>query len=103
MEAEIPDCKKEVSDGMDLREELAAAGIPVPGLNTLSVADRDEDTVSVTTRTDDDPVRDAFHHVLDGSDDDEIVWQPYVTLQSLLTRTDAQSRIVHLYHRLKIL
>lgn len=43
--------------------------------------ERDEETMTETSRTDDDPVRDAFRQVLDGSDkdmdeddEDEIVW-----------------------------
>lgn len=43
--------------------------------------DATEDAQSVTTRTDDDPIREAFEHALDASDEDEdeeeekIVWQ----------------------------
>ncbi|KAI0088293.1 hypothetical protein BDY19DRAFT_950147 [Irpex rosettiformis] len=46
----------------------------------------DDDNVSLTTRTDDDPVRDAFSRVIDGpdndygSDEELIVWQPSARL-----------------------
>jgi len=44
-----------------------------------SVNERDEDAMTErTSRTDDDPVGDAFRQVLDADldDDDEIVWNP---------------------------
>lgn len=47
-----------------------------------TASELDDDNVSLTTRTDDDPVRDAFCRVIDGPDDayssdgEQIVWQP---------------------------
>jgi len=49
------------------------------------IGDREDDAMTETDRTDDDPVGDAFRQALDGSDgdtdidddqDDKIVWDP---------------------------
>lgn len=59
-------------------------GLPITGHQPDTV-ERDDDAMTETSRTDDDPVGDAFRQVLDGSDrdididedqDDEIVWNP---------------------------
>lgn len=51
--------------------------------NQSDSSDRDDDMMTEASRTDDDPVGDAFRQVMDGShddiddgDDDEIVWNP---------------------------
>lgn len=59
---------------------------------TYQMVDED-DNISITTRTDDDPVRDAFKEALgslednSADEDDRIVWQPrYVTQLVLISR-----------------
>ena len=63
----------------DSVQEGTASATRVDGL------DREDDSMTETSRTDDDPVGDAFRQVLDGSDrdididedqEDEIVWNP---------------------------
>lgn len=53
--------------------------------NRSDIGDREDDNMTENSRTDDDPVGDAFRQVLDGSDrdvdmdedqEDEIVWDP---------------------------
>jgi hypothetical protein len=62
--------------------KVPADAFPLPQARAVHDVDPDEDAVSVTTRTDDDPVRDAFDQALDQSklsddeDEEEIVWQP---------------------------
>ena len=74
---------EEGRQGVAVQEKTPAA--PRNEFNQSDIADHEDDAMTETSRTDDDPVGDAFRQVLDGSDrdidieedqEDEIVWNP---------------------------
>ncbi|TDL20641.1 hypothetical protein BD410DRAFT_829522 [Rickenella mellea] len=89
-------------DGLSASAAAALASPPVDSLATImeshpdpprAIRDSDDDNTTQTSRTDDDPVRDAFRAALGGpvqsdvedevEEEDEIVWDPRASLSPL--------------------
>jgi hypothetical protein len=72
--------------GEEQGDDAVAGNVPLTRDDQFihsDIGDREDDTMTETSRTDDDPVGDAFRKVLDDSDidmdedqEDEIVWNP---------------------------